>query len=68
MKLTHHGQEETEHHKEIVVSRERYSHTESKLTEAGDHHDSDTTSSGSNKESRDPLMQVEVLKKREFMC
>lgn len=43
---THHCKEEAEKHKKIVVSRERYSHAEHKLTETGDHQNPHTANSG----------------------
>lgn len=51
MHLTHHGKEEAEHHKQIVVSRERYGYPEPELTEAGEHQDPHTADSGEKVES-----------------
>lgn len=39
----HHGEEEAQHHEQIVVPGERHSHPEHKLTEAGEPHDLHTT-------------------------
>ena len=48
---THHGQQKAENHKKVVVCRECHTNPESKLTEAGEHQNPDSTNSGGKEQT-----------------